>query len=219
MASLKRWLDRRRNPWKGVFFDALHKFRKENAARQLKSYPDLPAGAIVLDIGGFKGEWTDAVLSAQPDCTVYIFEPHPRFAESLRLKFANDARVHVQECALGAGEGTLNLSDEGDASSSVANHDRSYSARIVPVQTFFEENLPEGAISLAKMNIEGGEYELLPALIEADVIGRIKRLQIQFHLFEPSLIETRERIIRQLENTHDTVWSYPFVWEEWRAKH
>ncbi|MDE4131671.1 FkbM family methyltransferase [Phaeobacter sp. QD34_3] len=218
MASLKKWLDRRRNPWKGVFYDALKQFRKDKAVRFLATYPDLPAGSVVLDIGGFKGEWTDTVLASQPDCTVYIFEPHPTFAENLRQKFAADDRVHVQDYALGAAEGTLNLSDEGDASSSVADHQRSFSARIVPVQQFFDDHLSDQRIALAKINIEGGEYDLLPALIDADLIGRIDRLQVQFHLFEPSLIDARDRIIAQLGETHKAAWSYAFVWEEWHAK-
>jgi len=156
MASLKRWLDRRRNPWKGELYDGLRRFKDENGLAQLYHYGDLPAGAVVLDIGGFRGEWADRVLAQQPDSTIHILEPHPGFADELRKKFADEPRIHVHECALGAEAGTLRLSDAGDASSSVATHDRSFDAEIIPVTAFFEQQgLSE--VALAKLNIEGGE--------------------------------------------------------------
>ncbi|AZV78164.1 FkbM family methyltransferase [Parasedimentitalea marina] len=215
MASLKRWLDRRRNPWKGVFFDAFQKFRAENGQARLSHYEDLPAGAVVLDIGGFRGEWSDIVLSQQPDCTIHVFEPHPVFAENLRDKYKSDNRVQVHECALGAENGTLQLSDAGDASSAVAEHSRSFQAPVVPVSSFFEEHGLKD-VALAKINIEGGEYTLLPALIEAGLMPCIARLQVQFHLFEPQLQLARETIIAGLSKSHSQVWCYTFVWEEWK---
>ena len=215
MASLKRWLDRRRNPWKGVFFDAYRKFRAENGQAKLRHYEDLPAGAVVLDIGGFRGEWCDIVLRQQPDCTIHIMEPHPIFAQTLREKYQSDDRVFVHEFGLGMATGTLQLSDEGDASSAIAEHSRSFQAPIVPVASFFKEhNLQE--VALAKVNIEGGEYDLLPALIDAGLMPRIARLQVQFHLFEPKLQQARDAILAGLAKSHKQAWCYTFVWEEWQ---
>lgn len=217
MASLKRWLDRRRNPWKGVFYDAFERFRSENGQTRLTQYGDLPAGAVVLDVGGFRGEWSDIVLEQQPDCAIHILEPHPGFAAELRKKFAGDARVHVHEYALGAEAGTLQLSDAGDASSSVATQDRMFDAAVVPVTTFFEQQGLQH-VALAKMNIEGGEYTLLPALAEAGLMPRIDRLQVQFHLFAPDMKALRDGVIAQLQHSHCQTWCYPFVWEEWKRQ-
>lgn len=217
MVSLKRWLDRRRNPWKSEFHDAFNAFRRDNAVARLHDYSDLPAGAVVFDFGGFRGDWTRTVLSRQPECTVHVFEPHPGYAAELRDSFAADPRVHVHECALGAADGTLALSDAGDASSAVAGHDRSFAAQVVSAKRFFEENhIP--CVDLSGMNIEGGEYELLPALIDAGLIGRFRRLQVQFHLFDPGLAAARDAIRSDLERSHDCTLCYPFVWEEWRAR-
>lgn len=217
MASLKRWLDRRRNPWKGIFYDAFRQWRRENGSARLYDYTNLRNDAVVFDFGGFKGEWTDIVLKQQPDATVHVFEPHPGFARLLRHHFAGNARVHVHECALGSIDGTLALSDEGDASSAVADHGKSFESEVISVARFFEtHDIPR--IDLAKINIEGGEYDLLPALIDTGIINRIHRLQVQFHLFEPKLIDVREAIRTRLEASHDCIWCYPFVWEEWRLK-
>jgi FkbM family methyltransferase len=217
MASFKRWLDRRRNPWKGVFHDAFLTWRRENGAQRLYDYAAMPSGAVVFDFGGYKGEWADRVLAHQGQSILHVFEPHPGFAAELSAKYTNDARVNVYDYGLGAQNGEIALSDEKNASSAVADHAKGLAAKIVSVAQFFANtDIPK--IDLVKMNIEGGEYDLLPALIESGVIKRMDRLQVQFHLFEPGMIAQREAIRTQLEATHDCVWCYPFVWEEWRLR-
>ncbi len=73
-------------------------------------------------------------------------------------------------------------------------------------------------IDLAKVNIEGGEYDLLPAFDEAGVLPRLRMLQVQFHLFAPADIERRNAIRATLSRTHNCDWSYDFVWEQWSLK-
>ena len=216
MASLKKWLDRRRNPWKGVAYDAFRAWRREDGRTRLFDYGWLPDGAIVFDFGGFRGEWTEMVLE-NADCTCHVFEPHPRFAADIKDRFAGKPNVIVHGFALGSQNGTLELSDEGDASSSVAAHGKSFEAPIHAAAEFFaQNNIPD--IALAKINIEGGEYDLLPALIETGAIRKIDRIQVQFHLFAPEFVEMRDRIRKSLAKTHDCAWSYPFVWEEWHRR-
>lgn len=217
MASLKKWLARRRDPWKGIGYDAYKAFRRDGAQTRLEVYDDLPEAPVVLDFGGYKGEWTDRVLAQRPRATVHMFEPHPIFARALVAKYAGDARVTVHDVALGRAEGVLPLSDAGDGSSAVAAHERKYEARIMPVAAFFAAHDIAHA-DLTKINIEGGEYELLPALIEAGIAPRLGRIQVQFHLFGAALIPERDAIRTALEATHDCAWVYPFVWEEWRAR-
>ena len=217
MASLKRWLERRRNPWKGIAFDSFKRFRADKAQARLTDFFDLEPGAVVLDFCGFEGRWTEAVLAAQPQAQVHVFEPHPGYAATLRERFAARPNVRVHESALGREAGELRLSDAGDASSAVADHARSFTAPVAAAGDFFAAH-DLGRVQLAKINIEGGEYELLPALIEAGVAGRIARLLIQFHLFRPEDRDRRNAVVERLAETHAAAWSYPFVWEEWRLK-
>jgi FkbM family methyltransferase len=163
MASLKRWLDVRRNPWKRVFHDAFKAWRRDGGQRRLETY-DLPEGAVVFDLGGYVGAWTEDVLRCQPTAIVHVFEPHPDFAAKLEEKFKEHSNVHIHAFALGQTDGTLTLSDAGDASSAVAQHDTAFEAEIRSVDRFFEE-IEIGDIALAKVNIEGGEYDVIPAWI------------------------------------------------------
>ncbi|MGR3814643.1 MAG: FkbM family methyltransferase [Cognatishimia activa] len=217
MASLKRWLDKRRNPWRAQHLDAYSAWKKERGSSKLYDYSELPEQAIVFDFGGFKGEWSDIVLQQIPLASIKIFEPHPGFASELKTKFQAKQNVETYAFALGSKTETLLLSDEGDASSAVAEHSKAFSASFISVSDFFLSSEIRH-IDLAKINIEGGEYDLLPALMDAGLINRFDRLQVQFHLFEPKMQEQRDRIRQQLEATHKCVWCYPFVWEEWRLK-
>ena len=217
MVSFNRWRERRRNPWKAVALDAFALWRKENGLAKLYDYAALPDTPVVLDFGGFRGEWTQRILDLRADAHVHVFEPHPKFAAEIADRFAASPEVKVHACALGALAGTLRLSDEGDASSSVATADRAFDAPVVAVRSFFADH-PADHIDLAKLNIEGGEYDLIPALAEAGVLARIARIQIQFHLFEPAMAALRDAARTELEKTHRCVWAYPYVWEEWVLK-
>ncbi|NRB21022.1 MAG: FkbM family methyltransferase [Rhodobacteraceae bacterium] len=219
MASLKRWLDLKRHPWKAPQHRNMKAWKADKAQQSiLYAYDSLPERAVVLDIGGFEGGWSDIVLASCPTATIHIFEPHPVFAERLRSKYQGSADIHVHEFAMGHQPGRLPLSDAGDASTSFGSTGtQDYDAEIRPVSEFFQAS-GLGAVSLAKINIEGGEYDLLPGMIDSGVIGQIDRLQIQFHLFDPAWVAARDAIRDRLSETHTCNWCYPFVWEEWRLK-
>lgn len=181
---------------------------------RMLQYGDLPEAPVVWDVGGYEGEWTDTVLAVRPAATVHIFEPHPRFAAALRSKFADASGVSVHPFAVGSAQGTLSLDDTGDASSAFGHTQGSVPAEVRAVSDFWD-----GApVDLVKMNIEGGEYDLLPAMRMAGVMAQVRRLQVQFHLYEEPLISARAAIRDGLLQTHDCAWDYPFVWEEWRLR-
>lgn len=216
MASLKRWLDRRRNPWKGVFYDAYRQFRADKAQARLHDLDFLRDGDVVLDFGGFRGEWTANALKHAAVIS-HVFEPHPRFFRELETRFSGNPDIHLHDFALGGKDGHLRLSDAGDASSAVAGAERAFDAPIRAVGPFFDVAGIQTA-ALAKINIEGGEYDLLPALIDSGVIDRIERLHVQFHLFAPEFSTRRDAIREALSRTHDCDWVYPFVWEAWHRR-
>ena len=70
-------------------------------------------------------------------------------------------------------------------------------------------------IDLIKINIEGGEYELLERLLDTGLARHIGHLQVQFHRFVPGAAERRERIRARLKETHVLHYDYDFVWESW----
>ncbi|MEQ9566545.1 MAG: FkbM family methyltransferase, partial [Pseudomonadales bacterium] len=159
------------------------------------------------------GTWTDAIFDSY-GCQVQIFEAHSRFAAELEAKYASNPRITVNAFALGRDDGDFLISDNGDASSAL-KHDRGgLIGRVVSAGNFMAGFQP-AIIDLAKINIEGGEYELLPALHDAGQLERFKLLQIQFHLFDKKHIAARDRIRKTLSLSHQCDWSYDFIWEQW----
>ncbi|MGY3211138.1 FkbM family methyltransferase [Mucilaginibacter sp. HD30] len=68
---------------------------------------------------------------------------------------------------------------------------------------------------LIKINIEGGEYDILLRMIESGLISKIKRLQIQFHELEKDSFNKMNKIREGLLLTHRPINQYEFVWEDW----
>jgi hypothetical protein len=67
-----------------------------------------------------------------------------------------------------------------------------------------------------KVNIEGGEYELLERLIDTDLVRAIGDIQVQFHNFWPEAASRMENVQNGLRRTHTPTYQYRFVWENWR---
>jgi hypothetical protein len=71
-------------------------------------------------------------------------------------------------------------------------------------------------IDLIKINIEGGEYDLLEYMIREGLAQQCSDIQVQFHRFVPRADERRRAIRTALGQTHHLTYDYPFVWENWR---
>jgi len=59
-----------------------------------------------------------------------------------------------------------------------------------------------GRIDLMKINIEGGEYDLLEHLLDSAFISNIYNIQVQFHDFVPNAESRMNKIQESLSKTH-----------------
>lgn len=169
--------------------------------------------ATILDLGAYRGEWTREMLRRY-DCRVYVFEPVASFVDSLQEAFAGE-RVAVCRFGLGAQTRSETISIAGDATSIFTRSESHEQILIKDAAEWWQEAQP-GRIAVAKINIEGGEYELLPRLIETGLIGEIDEVQVQFHDFVDDAPRRMDEILASLALTHEPTWQFPFVWENWR---
>lgn len=204
-----------REPWRKVFWSAFYKFRAEGGEARRMDLSFLQKDDTVFDFGGYEGAWAQHAFNHNGP-SVHVFEPHPTFAAQLEQRFADNPKIHTHALALGTADGTLNLSDDADASSALTTRNSAVTGRVQKAADFLTQIQPP--VALAKINIEGGEYDLLPALDQADWLQHINVLQIQFHLYSESDITSRDAIRRTLSKTHTCDWEYPFVWEQWSRK-
>jgi FkbM family methyltransferase len=199
-----------------TFRARIKRFKREQGVGTPSRFEGVGPGSTVFDFGGYEGEWT-ATMRRTYDCTVHVFEPHPTFAAALASRFKGDPKVICHDFALGAQNGTLTLSDSADASSVFVTEGAHVTGRLRAAAAFLSE-IDRARIAAAKINIEGGEYDLLPALIASGDIERFDVLAIQFHDYSRGDSARRDAIRAALARTHDCVWNYDFVWECWTRR-
>lgn len=156
----------------------------------------LDENSIVVDGGGYKGEWCDFILRTY-SCKVYVFEPHPANMSKVRALVGSDPNVVLIQRALYGSDGTqkLRMTPNADGHSL---YDRSKNRRIVSeldvstvrVDTFLAEyNVPH--IDLMKLNVEGSEVDILMSL-DKKTASKVRRITFAGHggkIVEPSAVK------------------------------
>jgi FkbM family methyltransferase len=178
-------------------------------------YPLTPE-SVVIDAGGYKGQWASDVYSMH-QCRVHVFEPIPSFADAISKRFAKNEALTTHAFALGASDRVEVARIGSSASSIFSRKGESVQIRFVDVAKWLDQEQLL-TVDLIKINIEGGEYELLERLLDTGDIARFKFLQIQFHDFVPDANHRMTAIQERLSVTHSPTFQYRFVWENWARK-
>ena len=188
-------------------------------------HDDLPLGKddLVIDAGGYQGEWTAEMLTRY-GCHSELFEPVPAFAEQCRVRYQHNSRVRVHQAALGGSNRTthFSLAENGTSEFRGPAYAAQFEARVLAISDVLSTldaaqriQPGAGAVGALKLNIEGGEYEVLESLLATGDITRMRCLLIQFHR-QPADYEQRyASIVEGLLVTHQHVWAFPMVWEKW----
>jgi FkbM family methyltransferase len=174
---------------------------------------NLTPDSIVFDLGGYKGQWASDIYSRY-NCNILIFEPAIVFADNIKKRFEINQKIQVFSIALGSFGREESISMGEDGSSVFGKYGKKETIQFKDVSTFFEFNAIN-RVDLMKINIEGGEYELLSRLIETGLIKKIKQIQVQFHNISDDSINQMNNIKEKLKQTHRSTFEYQFVWENW----
>ncbi len=196
---------------------ALKKWKKLDREKAYRTnYPHLNEQSVVFDLGGYRGQWASDIY-AQYLANIYVFEPHPVYAKNIKKRFQKNKNIQVFDYGLGAKDEQLLLSTDEESSSVFAEGKNSVAIQLKTAATFIQDQKIE-KIDLMKINIEGGEYQLLDHLINTGLITKIKDLQIQFHHFVPNAESLMADLHERLAKTHETTYFYKFFWENWTLK-
>lgn len=170
--------------------------------------------SIAFDIGGYLGNCAFDI-NQKFNCRVYLFEPVPSFFNECTLRFAHNPSVTCLNYGLASASGLLDINvDENSSSFTRHNGANLQQVRVRSINEVITE-LGVDKIDFIEMNIEGGEFDLLPAMIDSGLIKQVKYLKIQFHNFVDNAVENRHLIRESLRKTHREMWNYEFVWESW----
>jgi len=201
-----------------IFLREVRRWFRDKGDKTLRLDYPLNANSTVFDLGGYQGDFAAEIVRLY-DCNIYIFEPAPEFYKRCVERFKTNPKVMCFNYGLSSKNDWLDIRLAGDASSFYSPHANRESTRVEIrdiVSTVNELKIDN--IELIKINIEGGEFEVIPVLIESGLINNIINLQIQFHNFVPNASAQRNSIRENLAKTHEEKWCYEFVWESWCIK-
>ncbi|MEO1678872.1 MAG: FkbM family methyltransferase [Pseudomonadota bacterium] len=165
-------------------------------------------GRVCIDLGANAGEYT--TMLADRAAKVYAFEPDPWTAALLRENLAGCDNVEIVEAAAGAAAGRMPIyrstkfGDDPTKASLAStllpektNVQKSASAEVDVVDfRAFAEGL-DTDIWLLKIDIEGGEVELLERLLDHPVLDRIDYILVETHETGLPSLAARTRALRR----------------------
>ncbi|WP_447860120.1 FkbM family methyltransferase [Nitrospira calida] len=187
-----------------------------DGADRLRYEYDIGENSLVLDVGSYDGQWASDIFSRYC-CRMILFEPVRVFAEALARRFARNPLIEVNGFGLG-GYTRMEMIAILGSGSSVVRRPRSARLEEVSIVDMWEWWRKQGIaeVHLMKINIEGGEYELLDRMIETGLVTRVRDIQVQFHRIDSSSERRMKNIQSLLARTHRLTWQYEWVWESWR---
>ncbi|MDC0904077.1 FkbM family methyltransferase [Candidatus Thioglobus sp.] len=201
---------------KDRFSISVARWFKDKGDKTLRVDYKLNKDSVVFDLGGYKGEFAEIIYDKYKS-KIFIFEPVGTFFKILEKKFISNNAVKIFNFGLSDKDETTQISLSDNGSSVHIESDKKEQIKLISITDFIiSHNINH--IDLFKINIEGGEFEVLPALIKADLIKNIDNLQIQFHNFITDSATKRESIRKELLKTHRLTYDYYFVWENWQKK-
>lgn len=165
----------------------------------------LGPNSIVVDGGGYKGEWCDYILKTYK-CKVYIFEPHPENMKKIQQLIGDCNNAVLIQKALFGKDGTQKLRMTPNADG-YSLYDRSKNRRIVSeidVSTIrldsFLADYDLSHIDLMKLNVEGAEIDILMSLTK-EIASRVKRITFAAHggkIVKPAAVDKAIQHARQI---------------------
>lgn len=171
--------------------------------------------SVVFDVGGYLGDFAAAIYEKY-GCRIYLFEPVPEFYDECVKRFSGNSSIVCLNYGLSSQSGwfEMSLDDNKSSFNKIEAGGVSQQAQIRAITEVLTELGVEN-IDLIKINIEGGEFKLLPTMIDSGLIKRVRYIQVQFHNFIKDAVESRLQIRKSLNITHHEMWNYDFIWESW----
>lgn len=175
-------------------------------------WPQLTSDSIVVDVGGYEGKWASELTKLYAP-QIYCFEPAIRAARASNHLLEELPNVQMFPYALGDRNGTFVLGDNQRDGASFLKNEEGAPAQMRDASILFDE-LGLTYIDLMQINVEGFEFILIPYLIRAGYIKKIRCLQIQWHCLwtpegngGPQNPHYRDIVRCKIAETHEMLWN------------
>lgn len=174
---------------------------------------DLTPDSVVLDCGGYEGRWA-AGIHERYGCTVHVLEPVKRFYQHIVQRFAGNDKIHVYNLGIGGESGDVPFSIKGDMTGAFADNPETEIVHLESADSLFRM-LDIIELGVLKLNIEGGEWGVVPRLIKSGEIKRVKNLQVQWHGVGRGDEPMFDALQNSLAFTHHLTFDAGWTWQNW----
>jgi FkbM family methyltransferase len=200
-----------------IQFKRVQPWFKVNGDETLRLDYDLNESSTVFDVGGYKGEFSRDIF-CKYNSNIFLFEPLPEFYNIASKKFCKNSKVNTLNFGLSDKTFKTLIGLNDNSSSTIEVGSESVEISLISIIDFIRAN-NISRVDLIKINIEGGEYNLLESVIREGMVSIFKNIQVQFHDFViENAKERMSNIHEELSKTHILTYHYEFVWENWKLK-
>jgi FkbM family methyltransferase len=195
---------------------AIKKWWADGGDYKLRFDYDLNSESWVFFYGGVLGQGASELFSRY-QCRILVFEPVKRFAQQIDERFRKNSKIEVFNFGLGGSTRSERIAVCADGSSVFVESKEREQILVMDILEWLSTR-DEDNFDLLKINIEGGEYELLERIIACDLASKIDSIQVQFHNIAEDSEQRMQRILSVLSRTHMPTYQYRFVWENWKRR-
>ena len=184
-----------------LFFDIIDEYFHQARIKRFIKKNKIKFNSFI-DVGAFKGKYTDLILNMQKQCRIIMFEPQNKYYCLLKEKFKNNNNIEIIKAGLSDKETLLDLKiNKHEITSTFSKFNdlnkylnykailfdsnlKNMTANLEKVQVLtldqvFEKKKIKG-IDLIKIDTEGHEYEVIYGAQNA--IKNINYILIEFHM-------------------------------------
>lgn len=170
---------------------------------------------IFIDCGAHVGDSIETFMENWKDWSeykIYSFEPNPKNFVILK-EYSRFENITVQDAAVWIHDGKVNFYiGESDGSSVVKEKvtgklsNKPTPVKSIDLSKWISKNFTKDDFIILKLDIEGGEYELIPHLIKNKTFEYIDELYIEFHTGKVNRRKyDNEKLLEELSNFHTKV--------------
>ena len=202
------------NFYRRFFLSSYDKYRRDGYDSLITMNLGLDKSSNVVEVGGYLGSWSSQILELYK-CNLQIFEPVPEYFALLHEKFSQFENISLYNFGLAPESVWVNFGLDGPGTGLSSDGDN-VQVELRAVQDVI--HILPSRIDLIAINIEGGEYSLIPEFQRYKLLDRCDTIFIQFHCLDSNSKRQRQICRKLLSKTHTLSWTYDFVWEAWKRK-
>lgn len=177
-------------------------------------WPTLTSESVCIDAGAHEGHWSYEIYQRYK-CRIVALEPIPEYVAKTHKRLDGTGAV-VIPVALGGWTRLESFGVHGAMSGAFSNG----TPQIVSMAGIVDllKLLKIGEVDLLKLNIEGGEFEVLETIMGLFEFFRFKNIVVQPHTCVPDYERRWKAIQEGLAGTHTCLFAEPWCWEGWSLK-